>query len=681
MRPLRWIVLMCMVVTAQAAWAAPADVVLFPAAPLAADGERTHELRLYVVAGDALAAGLPVVRAARGAIVGAPAASADGGIVVRYRPPKVTAPARDTLTVVRDGRETRLPVALEPAGRLQLTLEVPEGPIVLARGAKTTLRLHVRDAAGRPAAAPLRVSASVGTASAAREVATGEYAIDYSPPDVRYPEVAIVAAFSVSDGAYAAAPLKLAAHVTVDGEGEPGASMKISVDGQPPAATIIGADGRFSLPLLVPPGGHAVGVSVDTLGNQQKRDIDLALPPFPRLLMAAVPALLPADGRSHAEVIAYAVDERGVPEKSAPPDLTADAGTLSPAELRGDGSTAWIYTAPSTMATMGPGAPEVRLHAPGGETRIALRAGPPRRLVVTPPSEPLQAGFDSPATLEARLTDAAGAPVAGAELHATLAGGRVLRVRDRGAGRYAIDLVPPRDSGRGTAQLHVEVANVPPGPPRRVTLHLLPAADGTWGAEAWLDDDVGLPVANAAVTLEVAEAHVKSTLTTDRFGTARLRFPAPTTRTARVTAEPAALPGVGAALDLLVVGGVVHAVASAAAGGVVDAEAVAAPSFPSVDVAVPLRPAAFADVRLQCEPARPHVGQPVRVHVDLRAGDPSQLLYQSSAGSLEVVRPPGAGPGELRFIPPDDTRPGARYIISVTDAKTHVTAFTEIQVQ
>lgn len=681
MRPLRWIVLMCVVVASSEALAAPADVVLFPAAPLVADGERTHELRLYVVAGDALAPGLPLVRAARGAIVGAPSASDDGGVVVRYRPPKIGAPGRDMLTVVQNGRETRLPIALEPAGRLQLTLEVPEGPVVLAKGTKTSLKLHVRDAAGRPAAAPLRVSASVGTVGAAREVAAGEYSIDYTPPEARYPEVAIVAAFSVSDGAYAAAPLKLAAHVTVDGEGEPGASMKISVDGQPPAATTIGADGRFSLPLLVPPGGHAVGVSVDTLGNQQKRDIDLALPPFPRLLIAAVPAELPADGSAHAEVIAYAVDARGTPEKSAPPELTADAGTLSPPELRGDGSTAWIYTAPATMTTTGTGAAEVRLHAPDGETRIALRAGRPRRLVVTPPSEPLQAGFDSPAMLEAKLTDAAGAPVAGAELHATLAGGRVLRVRDRGAGRYAIDLVPPRDPGRGTAQLHVEVANVPPGPPRRVTLHLLPAADGSWGAEAWLDDDVGLPVANAVVTLELPEARLRSTLTTDRFGTARLRFAAPTTRTARVTAAPPSLPGVGAALDLLVVGGVMHAVASSAGGGVVDSEAAAPPSFPSVDFAVPLRPAAFADVRLRCDPPRPRVGQPVRVHVDLRAGDPSQLLYQSSAGTIEVVRPPGAGPGELRFIPPDDTRSGARYIISVTDAKTHVTAFTEIQVQ
>jgi len=39
------------------------------------------------------------------------------------------------------------------------------------------------------------------------------------------------------------------------------------------------------------------------------------------------------------------------------------------------------------------------------------------------------------------------------------------------------------------------------------------------------------------------------------------------------------------------------------------------------------------------------------------------------------------GTAELRFVPPADAPPGSRYLISVTDAKTRVTAFTEVQVQ
>jgi hypothetical protein len=69
------------------------------------------------------------------------------------------------------------------------------------------------------------------------------------------------------------------------------------------------------------------------------------------------------------------------------------------------------------------------------------------------------------------------------------------------------------------------------------------------------------------------------------------------------------------------------------------------------------------------------------VRIELRTGDPAALLYEVSGGSLEVVRAPSGGAGELRFTPPADATPGSRFIVSVTDAKSHVTTFTEVQVQ
>ena len=56
------------------------------------------------------------------------------------------------------------------------------------------------------------------------------------------------------------------------------------------------------------------------------------------------------------------------------------------------------------------------------------------------------------------------------------------------------------------------------------------------------------------------------------------------------------------------------------------------------------------------------------------------MYYPTSA--IEVIRQPTSdGIAELRFVPPADARPGNRYILSVTDAKTRVTAFTEVTVQ
>ena len=655
---------------APVALAAPLDAVLLPAAPLAADGERAHLLRLYVLAGDALAAGVPTVRAARGAIVGAPVPTSDGGVALRYRPPRVTAPASDMLTVSLHGRERTLPVALEPAGRATLKIDVPAAPLVAGHAAPTTLKLHVRDAAGRPARAALRIAASVGRVGALREAGIGEYAFTYTPPDDKYPQVAIVAALSIADGAFTAAPIRLAARVTVTGEGEPGAKMTLSVDGREFPSTIVGADGRFSVPLVVPPGGRATGVSVDKLGNEQRRDVDLELPPFPRLFLGAVPPTLPADGAARAEIVAFAVDARGHPEKRAPPPLAASAGTLSPPVARGDGSTTWSLTAPAAIGSGG-----VTLRAGGASTTVALRPGPPRSIELVP-KEPLPAGLDAAVTVDVRVKDAEGSPVPGATLTAALEGGRVLGTSDRGGGLYAIELVPPRDAGRGTALLHVEVAAVRPGAPRRVTLHPAPRAGGELVAEAWIDDDLGLPVPNAEV--ELSAPGKSAVVAADRYGTARIAFAPPGARTFRVTAQPAALPGVAAALDYLVVGGVVHAVGSVAGDGVV--EAGEPPSFPSLDAPLPLRPAAPLDLRLSVEPPRPRPGQPVRVKVAVRGGAASQLLYEASAGTIEMLKQQN-GTAELRFVPPADAPPGSRYLISVTDAKTRVTAFTEVQVQ
>ncbi len=673
MRVVPSLVLGCVVAVALRVSAAPLDAVIFPSAPLEADGERAHLLRLYVIAGEALATGVPTVRVNKGAIVGAAVPTSDGGVALRYRPPRVTATATDTLTVALRGRERAIPIALEPAGRARLTLEVPPLPLVAGKGPPTTLKLHVRDAAGRPARAALRVAASVGRIGPLRETAPGEYAISYTPPDEKFPEVAIVAALAIADGAFAAAPVRIAARVTVTGEGEPGASMTIAVDGRSFEPTTVGADGRFSVPIVVPPGGRASGLSVDKLGNQQRREIDLALPPFPHLFLGAVPPTLPADGAAKAEVVAFAVDARGNPEKRAPPSLTTTAGALSEPLPRGDGSTTWTLTAP---ATIGDG--KVTLRAGGAATTVALRPGPPRAIEVLTPKEPLPAGLDAAVTVEARVRDAEGSPVSGATLTAALAGGRVLGISERGGGLYTIELVPPPDAGRGTALLHVEVAGVAPGPPRRVTLHPLPrAADGAFAAEAWVDDDVALPVAGARVELLAPGA--STTVVADRYGTARVQWVPPPARVFRITAQPAELPGVAAALDYLVVGGTYHSVGSTAGGGIV--ESGEPPSFPSVDAPLPLRPAAPLDLRLTVDPPRPKPGQPVRVRVAIRGGSASQLLYEVSAGTIELVRQPENGVAELRFVPPADAPPGKRYLLSVTDAKTRVTAFTEVQTQ
>jgi hypothetical protein len=165
----------------------------------------------------------------------------------------------------------------------------------------------------------------------------------------------------------------------------------------------------------------------------------------------------------------------------------------------------------------------------------------------------------------------------------------------------------------------------------------------------------------------------------DRYGTARVVFARPRARRYRVTAEAPGLPGVVAALDYLIVGGAQHVVSSVMGAGALEERP--PPSFPAVDLELPLKPAAAVDLRLTLDPPRARAGQPVRVHVQLGGASAANLLYQASAGTLELVRTDARGVAELRFVPPADARPGTRFLLSVTDAHTRVTAFTEIVTQ
>src|SRR5262245_2120949 len=107
--------------------AAPAnalEVWAFPSAPLGGDAE--HLIALYAADGEGLVA--PTVRARDGMVLDAKAAP-DGGWLVRYRTPRVTAPATDVLTVTTRRGTARADVTVEPVGRVQLAVTIGPSPL------------------------------------------------------------------------------------------------------------------------------------------------------------------------------------------------------------------------------------------------------------------------------------------------------------------------------------------------------------------------------------------------------------------------------------------------------------------------------------------------------------------------------------------------------------------------
>src|SRR6185437_7933159 len=135
---------------------------------------------------------------------------------------------------------------------------------------------------------------------------------------------------------------------------------------------------------------------------------------------------------------------------------------------------------------------------------------------------------------------------------------------------YRIRVETPPDPGRQSAALHVELEGLAPGPPRRVTLHPARAPKGRLAAEAWVDDDLGLPVPGVKVALDGPNGRAE--VISDRYGTARLELTRPGARHFQVTAHLAALPDLEATLDYLDAGGALHPVASERGRGVVEHE-------------------------------------------------------------------------------------------------------------
>jgi hypothetical protein len=654
--------------------AAQSAVVLLPAGPLPADPARALGMAVLPLdaAGHVVTPAALTVTATRGAVVTPAVRGPDGLWRFSYRPPAVTGKASETFVVRAGALERRLEAPLQPAGRTVITVLVKPTPLILGRDEKAEVRIRVADAAGKPSPAGLRLSASTGVLGRVTEVAPGEYRATYKPPREKFPQVALILALSVGDGAFATHALPLHAAVVVPGEGEPGGQMRILVDGRLFGPVKVDERGRFKLPIVVPPGGRAVGVFTDAAGNSRQREIDLKLPPFKRVVAAALPNELPAGAGSRTEILASVVDARGRPARGPAPSMRAERGTLGSARRRPDGSFVAEYAAPSEL---GAGTVEVVVGGPGGadRVRVSLRPGPPSRLIVTPPLDGLVADGVTPQSISVEVRDAAGNPIDDARLAVSLPHARVAGVRELGGGRYEVLLVPPPDPGPGLATLGVEVASAPPGPPRHVALRPvgLPGPRGL-EIEAWVDDDFGNPVPAAGVVVQHLGRVVRGVA--DAYGVARERF-AVMGDALHVEAHLAEIPAIRASLDLR----------RTADGWRVFAqpEAKAPPKAVAARVEVALRPPAPVDLLASVTPSgNVAAGQTARVLV--RARDPRGAPLK---GLRLLARAPGASVGAdtegepgLHTFTFSAPKPG-RYLVSVTEPRSQVTAVIAVTVR
>ncbi|MFT3916364.1 MAG: hypothetical protein QM704_20500 [Anaeromyxobacteraceae bacterium] len=322
----------------------------------------------------------------------------------------------------------------------------------------------------------------------------GRFRARYEPARARYPEVAVLFALSPRC-AQCATPravgdllLPLAAAIDLPGESEPGTRTTITLGGRTFGPVIAGDDGRFRVPIVVPPGSRATAHSVDALGNTKRTELDLGLPQVDRLACAAWPRALPADGRAEAFLWCAAAEAAGEPARGPELQLKATAGELGPLAEVHPGLLRARYRVPR-----GAGAGEARLlvsYPAGGpasrdEQAIALGKGGPEKLAVDVREDGgFIPGESRPA--EAFALDGRGDTLGRAAGPPGSTDGFVTPDR----------LVLRREPGDWVqrVRLHFEL---PPAPPGDLASLALRRRGASWVAEARAHD--GRPVAGVAV--------------------------------------------------------------------------------------------------------------------------------------------------------------------------------------
>ncbi|MBX7099990.1 MAG: hypothetical protein K1X89_19915 [Myxococcaceae bacterium] len=379
----------------------------------------------------------------------------------------------------------------------QVSLSVLGQGLVKGRDVETQLAVEVLGPDGKPDAttAPPVLRANVGTLGAVERVGPGRFRARYRLPETRYPEVAVVVAFAAwphaqsAQGALGALRIPLASAIELPGTTEPDADFSITIAGRRFGPVKAGGDGRFLVPVEVPPGyGTGQGLAIDRLGNRSAVTVDLALPPTKQLACVATPTRLPADGTSRARVLCATSDPFGNAAPGAKVALSAAHGVVDGPRVLPGGVLEFGYRAPEGLAeerlaaTWKQGAREVK-----EEVSLALIQGPAASLRLELGNAVVHQG--GALAVQVEVTDALGRPRSGAVLQTGDPQLHFEQQREEQPGRLRALLVPDAAVGRGPRVLEVSALGPFGSEPARIA---------AWGSAGHLwvkvEDLAGLPV-------------------------------------------------------------------------------------------------------------------------------------------------------------------------------------------
>lgn len=253
----------------------------------------------------------------------------EGGFAIEYTPPQVAVDRDVHLAAVAGGNVVSAPVTvrISAAGRVAKS-QSSSGPLGLSAPASLLLGVDASATIAAAGPRPLTFSANVGTLSLPTLGRDGRWRVVYTPPQQKFPQVAIIAA---ADGAGQVDWLRLPLYGVgrVETRTKPRSQITLSIADATFGPFRTDASGVAATPVVAPPGvRHGTTHAVDPLGNAKDTPFDLGTPTFSRLVAAC-------DGDT---VHLFVVDAGGEPATTEDKLVVrASSGALAEATRAGDG--------------------------------------------------------------------------------------------------------------------------------------------------------------------------------------------------------------------------------------------------------------------------------------------------------------------------------------------------------
>jgi len=600
---------------------------------------------------------------------------------MRFWPPSDSKASEIKLKAKLEGDQAYLPsesfpLCRHPAGRI--ALKVRPAQLIAGLGQSSLLDLMVFDHADKPVSGlPLQVSCNVGRLDPLQEMGQGRYQIRYHPPGDPFPQVAIILVSSpklsrMDRIAVARAVIPITARIELPGRTEPGTRMSMSIAGKRYGPVRADNLGKFTLPILVPPGyGRAKATSVDRAGNKKTRSVDLFLPETNQLGLWAWPSSLQADGLARSRILITSIDRFGMLKDRTHLRAKARRGTIGKLRRLDRGLFEAYYQAP---ASLGDGKDRIDLFLSGKKDKnlasleLCLLEGPAHGLELQVP-EVLEADGRSQAQLRLRVLDDSGQVLRGHLVRWQSNVGNVTEGSQDDQGWHKSTLKVEQNPKTWTAEIRAEVRDRPGSVPTRILIGpqaLQKVNTRDWVLEGVVVDEGGLPVSGIKLSLHCGE-QMKHSKPTDAFG--RTRIPLLT------------LPGSVPSICFLrqVEGSLEKTLAwiwreNRPVLLPLDLDDALPPGQALVAQAeVPLHPAAPVKLSLHLE-AGPEPGVH-RIRIKVTGTDP-KLKASASCGQLGPLKPLSSGQYELHYSAPDAQCKKA--LVTVVEQNHHVASAIRI---